>query len=118
MAKVLIIEDDRLHLDFLSDAVRYGGYTPVLAQNASQAARQFNENKIDLIITDIHLPGLSGLDFVKSVRIRDKQIPFIVVTGLISDENEEMAEDLNVSEYISKPVDPDVLLKTLSTILK
>jgi len=117
-SKVLIIEDDWLHLDFLKDTVRYGGYLPLVAKNASHAAKIYNEYDIDLIITDVYLPGLTGLDFMKTVRLKNKNIPFIVVTGSISDENEELAKNLNVYEYICKPVDPELLLERMQTLLK
>lgn len=117
MAKILIIEDDWLHLDFLSDTVRYSGHTPIMAKNVNHAAKLYNEIKIDLIITDIYLPGLTGLDFVKVIRAKNKNIPFIVVTGSIDDENEKLSIRLKVSEYIQKPVDPEQLILKIKSLL-
>ena len=117
MAKILIIEDDWLHLDFLCDTVRYSGHIPIMAKNTNHAAKLYNEIKIDLIISDIYLPGLTGLDFVKAVRTKNKNIPIIIVTGSIDDENEKLSIKLNVSEYIQKPVDPELLILKIRSLL-
>lgn len=117
MAKVLIIEDDWLHLDFLCDTVKYSGHTPIMAKNINHAAKLYNEIKIDLIITDIYLPGLTGLDFIKAIRSKNKNIPLIVVTGSIDDENEKFCIKLKVAEYIQKPVDPELLIQKINSLL-
>ena len=117
MAKVLIIEDDWLHLDFLCDTVKYSGHTPIMAKSTNHAAKLYNEIKIDLIITDIYLPGLTGLDFIKAIRSKNKHIPLIVVTGSIDDENEKVCIQLKVAEYIQKPVDPELLIQKINSLL-
>ncbi|MGD9897936.1 MAG: response regulator [Calditrichaceae bacterium] len=113
MANILIMEDDFQHLDLLVEILKFAGHKPFPAQNTGIAQKVLDENQIDFIITDITLPGMSGLDFMEELQKSGKKIPFVVLTGSLDPSDEERAKKLNVKAYFVKPVDPEKLLNSL-----
>jgi DNA-binding response OmpR family regulator len=113
MVNILIIEDDIQHAEFLKETLKYGGYRPFIANNSDMALKCIQKNSIDFIITDITLPGMSGLDFMHLQQNRGINIPFLVVTGSVDEMDKEIAKNLHSQAYLIKPIDPAELLECL-----
>jgi CheY-like chemotaxis protein len=113
MASVLLIEDDTQHLEYMREVIEYGGHTAFPAKNTSIALKILEQNQIDFIVTDIYLPGMSGLEFIGFLRKQAKMIPFIIVSGSNDEENKKQARKLKAQAYLTKPLDPETLLKTI-----
>ena len=114
MARILVIEDDTQHLELLGEALKYGGHSPYPAKNFDIAKDILKTQVIEFILTDISLPGMSGLDFIESLQKQGKNIPFIVITGSHEEEYKIKAEKLKAVKLFYKPIDPEELLETLS----
>jgi CheY-like chemotaxis protein len=104
MSKILVIEDDTNHLELVLDILKFGGHTLFAAHNAHMAESILKKEQVDFIVTDISLPGISGLEFIKSLHERNIYIPFVVVTGSIEKIDRETAEFLNAHAYFLKPL--------------
>ena len=120
MARILVIDDDatmrhllRLHLMALQHSVE-------VAADAAEAIRTILEKTPDLIISDLNMPYMDGLELLKALRGDEitKRVPVIVLTGSTSDENWMEAMRLGVTRYVIKPVQLDELVKEVNMALK
>ncbi len=90
----------------------------VYAKNGQEGLLKFNENYIDLIITDIEMPFLNGFDMLKEIEKIDKKIPSIITTAYNKSRYYQEAIDLNVKGYLLKPSSINVLMNIISKIIK
>jgi CheY-like chemotaxis protein len=112
MARILIIEDDTPHMELVTDILTFGNHEIFQAKNTEIASAILAGNEIDYILTDIYLPGKSGLDFMEELKQQNRNIPFAVISGLERPEDVQKAGQLGALAYINKPLDnPETLLK-------
>jgi len=116
MAAVLLIEDDTQHLEYMREVIEYGGHTVLPAKNASIALQILENQPVDFIVTDLYLPGLSGFEFIELIRKQGKNMPFIIVSGSNEEEDKNKAEELKAEAYLTKPLGPETLLKSILKI--
>ena len=88
------------------------------AENILNAKEILTKQRIDIIISDINLPDMSGIDFVKEIRIKDKTIPIILLSAYTDKEKLLNAIELNLIKYIEKPILYDDLIKVFENIIK
>ena len=106
MAKILIVEDNALNIKLFCDLLAAHGHEPEAVTDsrfALDAARQFSP---DLVITDIQLPHVSGLDLIRMIR-KDEQlsrVPIMAVTAYSTSEDEERIRSAGAQAYVSKPI--------------
>jgi two-component system cell cycle response regulator DivK len=106
LAKILIVEDNALNIKLFCDLLAAHGHNPEAvtdSRNALDAARQFEP---DLVITDIQLPHVSGLDLIRMIR-RDENlasVPIMAVTAYSARGVEERFRAAGSQEYLSKPI--------------
>lgn len=91
-ARILVVDDDPLLLDLLVDTLQVIGYEATSATNGLHALDRLQESRFDLVITDIKMPEMDGLDLLKKVRHRYPEIPVLFITGVASPEIIGMAE--------------------------
>ena len=114
---VLIVEDD-MDLRYLYAYVLYTGFEVRTAQNGADAIMEVLSHRPDVIITDINLPLLDGIEFIQTVK-RDTDcatVPILVVSGA-SRESLAQASNAGAAKVIAKPVDPNSLLAELLEML-
>lgn len=104
---VLLVDDNHDQLDMLTAVLSFHGARVVSADDAKRALGQLDEAVIDVIVSDIAMPGFSGLDFIRAVRRREagRNIPAIAVTAFILAEPREAALAAGFQVYLPKPVD-------------
>ena len=109
-ARVLIIEDEAPIRDLVTDALEECGYSLEVAANVEEAERRIQEERPNLIILDLRLPGRSGWDFLRQRHdnARLSSIPVIVVSAAPEDRLLE-AKELGADAFLSKPFDLDLL---------
>ncbi|MEO1923432.1 MAG: EAL domain-containing protein [Nautiliaceae bacterium] len=90
----------------------------IVAEDGKDALEKYNKEKIDLIITDLNMPNMNGIELIREIRKENKEIPIIVISA--HNETEYFLETINlgVNGYLLKPFDIDQLEKTLSQIAK
>ena len=106
MAKILIVEDNALNIKLFCDLLAAHGHEPEAvtdSRNALDAARTFMP---DLVITDIQLPHVSGLDLIRMIRGDEKlaEVPIMAVTAYSARGDEERIRAAGAQAYVSKPI--------------
>lgn len=118
MLKVLIVDDEPGAIKALKYALDWESFGFVVAgeaMNGSMAIERLKENHYDLLLTDIRMPGISGLELIAAIR-EHSELPIIVVSGY--EEFEYVKECLKhgVKDYLLKPVDEDEVIKLLKNV--
>ncbi len=105
--KVMVIEDDEIMRVTLEDSLKANGYAVRSFEKGSDGKSAFNEDEFSLVITDVRLPDMTGLDVMKVIKENDEKIPVIIMTafGTIKDAVEAMK--LGAFDYITKPFSLD-----------
>jgi DNA-binding NtrC family response regulator len=115
-SNVLIVEDERATAFALSQGLAEDGYKIKAVASSEAALRFLKGRKCDLIITDIRLPGMDGVELLKKVHTRRK-IPSIVITALGSQETWTAAKKAGAVKFFSKPFKVDEVKKTVASAL-
>jgi DNA-binding NtrC family response regulator len=117
-AKVLVVEDDsdiRKILDiFLSEK----GFRVKVAESAPRALEMLAEEPIDLILSDVRMPGMSGLDLLRHLKERDPEIQLVLMSAYSSVKDAVEAIQLGAADYVEKPIDFRRLERVLQTVLE
>jgi len=114
---ILLVEDDEGMLDYIS-ALLIASYRVSLARNGHDALHELNAESIDLIVSDIAMPIMDGLDLLKTIRNSNRPIiPFLILTGHTGKHNLLNALHLGVDSYLTKPFDGEELLAHIENLL-
>ncbi len=112
--RVLLVDDDELLRRAVSRALRQKNYEVLTAASASDALERIEDGAPDAVVSDISMPGASGLDLLRAIRGRDLDLPVIFVTGVPSVETAARAVELGAFRYLTKPLDLGDLDKALA----
>lgn len=117
MEKILIVEDDLGISDFVNSELLHEGYETILAGNGREALELFEKEKPDLILLDVMIPELSGLEVLRRIR-KTSDVPVIIVTA--RGETYDKVNGLNsgADDYLSKPFEIEELLARMNAILR
>ncbi|KAA0257682.1 response regulator [Deferribacter autotrophicus] len=115
--KILLVEDDFNTLQGLKTFLENEGFCVDIADNGKDAYTLLQDGEYSIVITDINMPFMDGLNFLSKIRNLDEEIPVVVITAYSNIENMVVAFDLGAVEFIEKPFDPDVLLESVKKIL-
>lgn len=118
MARILLIDDDDKYLKVIKDLLTLENYQVDDVNDAVVALDKFKENHYDLVITDLIMDVIDGLQLVSLIKRINDATPIIILTGYVGDEKEIAAFDLNVDDYIAKPVSFEILLKRINARLR
>ena len=120
MAKtVMIVEDNELNMKLFNDLLEANGYTTVQTRNGLEALDLAREHKPDLILMDIQLPEVSGLEITKWLKEDEEllHIPVIAVTAFAMKGDEERIRQGGCEAYISKPISVGDFIRTIKSYL-
>ena len=114
---LLIVEDDEKVREVFSMRLKVAGYNVMMAEDGKQALTLIEENHLDLVLLDIEMPGMSGLDVLKHVRQQYSAtaLPIIMVSGSHSSDAIVKALNLGASDFVPKPIDFPVALARIRT---
>lgn len=119
--KILVIDDEELIIKSLSRLLEKNGYEPFVVKNGQDALIVSEEEEFDLILADIRMPGINGVEAVKSIyekmEAKGKRIPVIFITGYADAQVEKEAAALNPAAYIYKPFDIKELVDKVKEVL-
>jgi DNA-binding response OmpR family regulator len=118
-ASLLVVDDNEMNRDALSRRLQRHGYSVVTASNGQQALEILAEKSFDLVLLDVTMPGLNGLDVLKVIRRMDTltDLPVIMVTAKSQSADIVEALELGANDYVTKPLDIPVVLARLRTQL-
>lgn len=120
MAKtILIVEDNDLNMKLFNDLLQAHGYETMQTMDGREVLQMVKERRPDLIIMDIQLPEISGLEVTKMLKADDslKDIPVIAVTAFAMKGDEEKIREGGCEGYIAKPISVPVFLETVAKFL-
>jgi diguanylate cyclase (GGDEF)-like protein/PAS domain S-box-containing protein len=117
--RLLIVDDNELNRDMLARRLARKGYEIVLAASARELPQRVKEEAIDLVLLDIEMPEISGLEALKTLRetYSPIELPIIMVTAKDQSEDVVRALDLGANDYVTKPIDFAVALARIGTQL-
>jgi len=113
MENILIIDDERNYLLILEDLLTDEGYQVFTADTAEQGLHIFQENELDVVITDMKMPGMDGMSLLERVHMADPELPVIMLTAFGSVEKAVEAMRKGAYDYIEKPFKNDELKLTI-----
>ncbi|MEN9309029.1 MAG: hypothetical protein RL173_2961 [Fibrobacterota bacterium] len=117
MARILIVDDEALMRDMAGESLRRRGHEVTLARNATEGLEKFDAS-YELVLSDYKMPGLTGLEFLKKIRERKSEVPFVIMTahGTVQVAVEAMRH--SAWDFLEKPFDPEVLELTVERALE
>ncbi len=107
--RILVVDDERSMRELLAIVLRREGYEVLLAENGRAAIAMLEREPVDLLISDIKMPDLSGVDVLRAAKKIDRDILGIMITAFASTDTAVEAMRLGACDYISKPFDVDLL---------
>jgi two-component system nitrogen regulation response regulator NtrX len=117
-AHLLIVDDDPNTLASLSRAFRLAGHEVTVCDNASRAVDLLRDEKFDLILSDVVMPGRSGLELLEDLKKAGLKTPIILISGQANIEMAVKATRLGALDFLEKPLSTDKLLVTIENALK
>ena len=116
--KTIAIIDDDIHIgDMLREVLVQEGYSVLRAYSGTEALYLLSQNKPDLVLLDLGLPDMDGMEVLKSVR-KWSNLPVVVVSARNHEHDKVEALDLGADDYISKPFRPRELLSRINSVLR
>ena len=116
MRTILIVEDIDLNIDLLTQILEED-YNLLVARDGLQGVELTHKNKPDLVLMDISLPGMDGYEATRTIRKTFQTLPIIGLSAHAMQGDDEKAKAAGCTDYLTKPVDEDLLLKKLKEIL-
>jgi two-component system, cell cycle response regulator DivK len=119
LAKILIVEDNALNIKLFCDLLAAHGHDPQAVTDSRQALDAAHDFAPDLVITDIQLPHVSGLDLIRLIRA-DKilsEVPIMAVTAYSTRDDEERIRAAGAQAYVSKPISVVRFAQTVDELL-
>jgi len=118
--KILIIDDDRTYISQIAEILEEEGYLIGFTTNPQVGYTMLDSAEYDLIILDIHMPRITGLEVLKELKSSKttKLIPILMSTGDSSKDSVQQAIQLGADDYIVKPIELDLFLDKVFVLLK
>ena len=118
MFKILVLEDDKELNRTVCAFLNNSGYEAVGCFNANEAYDALYENTIDLIVSDIMMPGVDGFEFARNVRDVNNDIPILFMTARDDIASKQRGFRIGVDDYMVKPIDLDELFLRIGALLR
>ena len=117
MPHILIVEDDEAMREFLSQAISRSGYYVEAVPDGAEALRRVEQDHFDLLLTDIRMPGLDGIELARRARRRVPGLCVLLVTAYAGDALGMADLDASCTEVLSKPFNLNELIDRVETFL-
>lgn len=118
MSTILVVDDEKNIRSGLAEAISLEGYDVIEAENGKAAWEKMNSNNVDLLLTDLRMPEMTGEELIRKVRASYPKLPIIVLTGHGTIENAVEIMKYGAIDFYTKPIDPDKLLLVIKKSIK
>jgi DNA-binding response OmpR family regulator len=115
--KILIVDDEPQIVEICRDYLKAAGYDTVTASNGAQGVSLARREKPDLIVLDLMMPEMDGLDVCRTIR-RDSDVPIIMLTARVEETDKLIGLELGADDYITKPFSPRELVARVRVVLR
>lgn len=117
-SSILIIDDDTSVLETTAVLLREHGYSVISCENAKDAMAKLRENKVDVVLTDIRMPEVSGIELLEEVRSINMDIPVILMTAYAELDVAISAMGKGAFDFIVKPYKSELLVHSIEMAVK
>lgn len=111
--QILVVEDDPATAALIKQILRVHKLNAEIAKDGGQAQSSFVMHKPDLVLLDIMLPGESGFEVCQRLKKTDREVPVVMLSAIDMSDARDLAERVGADAYLTKPVDPDLLISTI-----
>lgn len=120
MTKVLVVEDNPINMELVIELLSTQGFNAIGVENGEEAIKQTEKEVYDLVLMDIELPGMDGIEVARIIRNRSpyEDVPVIALTAFAMKGDKERLLSSGFDDYISKPIDVPGFLKKLEKYRK
>lgn len=115
MASVLIVDDERSMRDFLKILLEKEGHSVITADSGETALKKIENDQFDVVVSDIRMPGISGIELLESIKQESPELPVILITAFASPDDAVTAMKNGAFDYISKPFNVDEIKSVISS---
>jgi EAL domain-containing protein (putative c-di-GMP-specific phosphodiesterase class I) len=115
---VLLVDDEPTITRGYARSLTASGFTVEVAHNGAEAAERFRQRAFDVIVSDISMPGMNGLELLRAVREHDLDVPVIIMTGAPAVQSAVEAMEYGAYRYLVKPIDPAELEEVLARAVR
>lgn len=116
--RILVIEDDPKTSASIEMYLRHGGYRVDVATNGDDGLERARRDHPDLIVLDLMLPGMSGLEICRALREASSAVPIIMLTARSTEEDKLRGLNLGADDYLTKPFSPRELVARVAAVLR
>ncbi len=116
--RVLLVEDDDDNRELMAEVLAASGYEVLPAASGQDGLRMLAEHSIDVLVTDVGMPGMGGLEVAKAAKAIAPTVPVVIVTGWAEREDITSARGREVDAVLIKPVDPDTLTAVVGEAIR
>ncbi len=117
MSKILVVDDEQAIVDMLAYNLTKAGHQPVIARDGEQALQLARAERPDLVILDLMLPGIDGLDVCRTLR-KDGNLPIIMLTAKDEEIDRVVGLELGADDYVAKPFSVRELMARVKSVLR
>jgi two-component system alkaline phosphatase synthesis response regulator PhoP len=117
LATILVVDDEPRIVQLVRDYLEHGGFTVLVASDGPSALRSARTGRPDLVVLDLGLPGLDGLDVTRALR-REGQVPIIMLTARTEESDKLVGLELGADDYLTKPFSPKELVARIRAVLR
>ncbi len=117
---ILVVDDDHMMREFVKEVLEINNFKITEASNGKAGLKEFRENTPDLVITDIIMPEMEGISFIRELRSHNKEVPIIAMTGNVHGRMEEFLEistQLGADEILRKPIKAKEFLDAIDRLI-
>ena len=114
---ILVVEDEPRIVQLVRDYLEHGGFTVLTASDGHAALRSARTGRPDLVVLDLGLPGVDGLDVARALR-RDGEVPIIMLTARADESDKLVGLELGADDYMTKPFSPKELVARVRAVLR
>jgi DNA-binding response OmpR family regulator len=109
MKKILVVDDEPAVCNMLEKFLTRKGYEAIIALSGEEAIRKVKEGRPHVILLDIKMPGIDGIETLKRIRAIDKEVGIVMITAVKEEETGKKCLELGAYDYITKPLSLDYL---------
>lgn len=113
---ILLVDDDPMLCQLFATALIRHGYRVESAYSGIDALKLFNDNPVDLIVLDVMMAGMSGLDVLATIRLAS-DVPIVLLSARTDSVSRLRGINAGANEYLAKPITPDALVKCVQAFL-
>jgi DNA-binding response OmpR family regulator len=116
--RVLVVDDDATVSDVVRRYLERAGFTVVLAGDGPSALTAFRAHRPDLVVLDLMLPGIDGLEVCRRLRAEARELPVVMLTALGTEADRVLGLELGADDYVTKPFSPRELVLRVQSVLR